>query len=118
MDEDAKRLMKEQDRRRQNAAMLGRETNVVETAAAIESRYRAQAKYSTAESGYGEGDGDGYNMQGVNQQAFMPSVKDPKMWAFKCIPGKEEEVREDFFFIEKETKPDRTIAEEEDNIAK
>jgi len=93
MDDDAKRLMKEQDRRRENAAFLGRETNVVETAAAIEERYKAQAKYSVSSGGaYGEGEEDGYNMSGVNQQAFMPSVKDPKMWAFKCIPGKEEEL--------------------------
>jgi transcription elongation factor SPT5 len=106
LDEEAREMIRQQDRRRQQAG--GRfgaedtdERSVADMAREIERRHTMQRRTvdrnildrGTGEIGSG---GDetfgGPSYSAVSQQSLVPSVSDPSLWMFSCQTGKEEEL--------------------------
>jgi len=110
-DEEAKALMAQQDRRRQQAGGwmdgLGTLTDdkekddseVARIAKELEERHRMERRIlprageGIARSGGGDEElAEGFSHAAVAQQSLVPSVSDPNLWMFSCITGKENEL--------------------------
>lgn len=119
MDEEAKELIRQQDRRRAASGRFG-ERSVAEISRDIEKRHRMQNRLvdrtalvdraipevrvssSRRETGDAVSNGGGgmVNDAGtgvgfshaVAQQSLMPSVSDPSLWMVSCLTGKEQEL--------------------------
>ena len=60
---------------------------VADVAEDIKNRYRGQGRVANKDSVIG-----GTDEIPEGHDSLMPSVDDPKMWMYKCIPGKEMEL--------------------------
>jgi len=97
MDEGARELIRQQDRRRAESGgdRLG-DKSVADMAKDIEDRHRMSrwTVHVTVASGGPDGDetyGDA-NYTSVSQQSLVPSISDPNLWMILCSSGKEEEL--------------------------
>ena len=95
LDEEAREMMRQQDRRRQ---LEGRrdfsQMSAAEMAREIEERHRMQRRTvdrSIVEEELGPGGTEG-QFSAVSQQSLVPSVSDPSLWMFSCSTGKEQEL--------------------------
>ena len=105
MDEEAKELIRLQDRRRAQAGRFGSgDKSVADMAREIEDRHRMQRRTvdrslldrvpSVAVDEVGEDEGGMVDAPytAVSQQSLVPSVSDPSLWMVSCLTGKEEEL--------------------------
>jgi transcription elongation factor SPT5 len=94
LDDDAREIMRMQDRRRQQAGFHDfEEMSAQEMARQIEMRHRMTRRTVNRNNIDDEGPGGAESQfSAVSQQSLVPSVSDPSMWMFKCIPGKEQEL--------------------------
>ena len=109
MDEEAREIMLQQDRRRARAGNLfSTQRSVAEMAKEIEDRHRMQsrvvnrsaldrprasvggASVMQRDDDMDEGGPEVYSA--VSQQSLLPSVKDPSLWMIECLTGKEQEL--------------------------
>jgi len=95
LDDEARELIKQQDRRRQQAGQFGSgEKSVAQMARDIEERHKMQRRMvPTSHLDRVEEEGPvEANYSAVSQQSLVPSVSDPSLWMVSCLPGKEQDL--------------------------
>lgn len=87
-EDEAARLEYDETQQRYN-----QEREVLEAESAEDIVNRIKRRHKQNQRRYDDDDADGESSQHhshVTQQSLLPSVKDPKMWIFKCKPGREQ----------------------------
>lgn len=94
LDPEAEEAMRKQDqRRRQEGRLDFTQLSAADMAREIEQRHRMRRRIVDRNIVEEElGPSEIHQFSAVSQQSLVPSISDPTLWMFTCIPGKEQEL--------------------------